>query len=486
MTTLTILNGNMCQVEGPLKVTNKLYNDFRIKHPNAWHIRMYQRGNNQWDGYVKYISDRGTFRIGLLGKVYNKLIEYGEKVKVIDNRLPLDITPVIPNKLGELTLREDQKKALRTLLNNKIGGTPFLICAGDYAVGFGKSLLFSAIFKAYHRQLKTVLLLNDSDLFKQFKKEIPAMLPEENICFIQGGKVDRWGMFNVAMVQSISRNLKTYASQLADIDIVLIDETDIIDSRTYKSVIERLYNSRIRIGLSGTLYMSNKKKDLVHNMNIMSFIGDKIDQVTLVQQMKKGNATPVVVKCIEADYESSSSEVYMDQYRENIIDNVKAYEFSASRAVYNLERGRLPMVIVTKFMDHCEWLYNYYKKHPVLSKYRIAYMHHDTKGRSALMEKMRKGELDILISTTIISRGKNIPDLRYLQNASDMDSNERTIQVLGRLVRKSAKKEKAYLDDLIYPGKYLKRHGNHRKKFYRDQGLKVIFIRANKRNSRKD
>jgi len=144
------------------------------------------------------------------------------------------------------------------------------------------------------------------------------------------------------------------------------------------------------------------------------------------------------------------------------------------------------MVIVTKFMDHCEWLYNYYRQHPELSKYRIAYMHHDTKERSLLMEKMRNGDLDILISTTIISRGKNIPDLRYLQNASDMDSNERTIQVLGRLVRQSAKKNKAYLDDLIYPGKYLKRHGNHRKKFYRNQGLKVIFIRASKRNSSKD
>lgn len=480
MTTLTIINGNMCQVDGPLRVTSKLYEDFRIKHPNAWHIRMYQRGSNKWDGYVKYISDRGQFRIGLLGKVYEKLKEYGEKVKVVDLRMPLDVSPVIPNKLGELTLREDQKKALRTLLNNKVGGVPFLICAGDYAVGFGKSLLFSAIFKAYHRQLKTILLLNDSDLFKQFKKEIPAMLPEENVCFIQGGKVDKWGMFNVAMVQSLSRNLKKYATQLADMDIVLIDETDIIDSKTYKSVIERLYNSRIRIGLSGTLYMSDKKKDVIHNMNIMSFIGDKIDQVTLLQQMKRGNATPVVVKCIEAKYKPDNSTVYMDQYRGNIIDRKEAYEFSAERAVYNAKRGRLPMVIVTKFMDHCEWLYNYYRQHPELSKYNIAYMHHNTKKRSLLMEKMRRGELDILISTTIISRGKNIPDLRYLQNASDMDSNEKTIQVLGRLVRKSAKKNKAYLDDLLYPGKYLKRHGNHRKKFYRNQGLKVIFIRANK------
>ena len=52
-----------------------------------------------------------------------------------------------------------------------------------------------------------------------------------------------------------------------------------IDNKTYKTnVIQHLYNSRIRVGLSGTIYMSNQKKKLIHNPNIMSFIGDKVNQ----------------------------------------------------------------------------------------------------------------------------------------------------------------------------------------------------------------
>ena len=84
---------------------------FRIKHPDAWHIMMYSRAKN-WDGYVKYISDYGQFKIGLLNKVYNECLKMGQKVKIIDNRLPLGIKPVIPTVVGDKELREVQKEAL--------------------------------------------------------------------------------------------------------------------------------------------------------------------------------------------------------------------------------------------------------------------------------------------------------------------------------------------------------------------------------------
>lgn len=70
------------------------------------------------------------------------------------------------------------------------------------------TMLFASIHQAFKRKIPTILLLNDSDLFKQFKREIPPLLPGEDIVFVQGGKVNRWGNFNVAMVQSVSQNIK--------------------------------------------------------------------------------------------------------------------------------------------------------------------------------------------------------------------------------------------------------------------------------------
>lgn len=477
MITIEILNGNVCQLDGDRKALIKLYDLFRVKHPNAWHIMMYQRGKVKWDGYIKYISDSGRFKIGLLPKVYDEAVALGQKVKVRDRRAPIP-TPKIKKELGDKKLFPRQVKALERILFNKVGGIPFNVCAGDLAVGFGKSLLFAAIHQAFNNKMRTILLLNDTDLFNQFKREIPPMLPGVNVCFIQGAKVTQWGQFNVAMVQSLSRNLKTYQWNLSCMDICLIDEADIIDNKTYKGVIEHLYNSRIRVGLSGTLYMSKLKKDLVHNLNVMSFIGQKVDTVKLVDQMKAGRATPVVVKMIDTGIGEEYPD-YKEEYDNAITYNKLAYTVSLARALYNAKYNRFPMLIVTKYIDHCEKLYKYYqKKNKVWGLgWRIAYAHHETKDRAKVLEDFRTGKLDILISTTIISRGKNFPELRYLQNTASMDSNEKSIQILGRLVRKSEGKSKAYLDDLVFRGHYLFRHGKHRKVYYQREKLKVIIVK---------
>lgn len=474
MITITIKNCNVCEISGPAKFTNKLYEAFRIKHPDAWHILMYSRAKN-WDGYVKYISNYGQFKIGLLNKVYNECCKMGQKVKIIDNRPPLGIKPVIPDILGDKNLREVQKEALEKILNNRVGDTPFLICASDLAVNFGKTLIFCGLHQAFNRKLKTVLLLNSADLFKQFKKEIPELLPGEKIAFIQGSKCNDWGNFNVCMVQSLSSNIKRYQRFLSEIDMVLIDEADVIDNKTYKTVIQHLYNSRIRIGLSGTIYMSDQKKKLIHNLNIMSFIGDKVNQVKLVDMIEKGYSTPITCKLVYAPFKYSKEVDYPTEYKEVICDNKEAWKFSLDRTRYNLKRKRLPALIVCKFIDHCENLYKYYVKH-LGNDYSIQYVHHKTKGRDKILQDFREGRIDVLIATTIISRGQNFPELKYLQNTASMDSNEKSIQILGRLARTHMNKKRAYLDDLQFPGHYLKRHGNHRKTYYQKENLRIIKV----------
>lgn len=474
MVTITIKNCNTCEISGPAKFTNKLYEAFRIKHPDAWHIMMYSRAKN-WDGYVKYISEYGQFKIGLLNKVYNKCLEFGQKVKIIDNRPPLGINPVIPTHLGNKELREVQKEALEKILHNKVGDVPFLVCASDLAVNFGKTLIFSGLHQAFDRKLKTVLLLNSADLFKQFKKEIPELLPGEDIAFIQGSKCTNWGNFNVCMVQSLASNVNKYQKFLSEIDMVLLDEADVIDNKTYKTVIQHLYNSRIRVGLSGTLYMSNLKKKLVHNMNIMSFIGDMVNQVKLHEMVDKGYSTPIICKLVYAPFKYSGDEDYPTEYRKVITENREAWKLSLKRTKYNIKHKRLPALIVCKFIGHCENLYKYYVKH-LGNEYSIQYVHHKTKGRDEILQAFREGKIDILIATTIISRGQNFPELKYLQNTASMDSNEKSLQILGRLARTSMNKKKAYLDDLQFPGNYLKRHGNHRRMYYQKENLRVIKV----------
>ena len=493
MIKILIKNSNQCQLDDwdytgtEDKIIRRLFQDFSIKHPNAYYIKLKSKGN--WDGVVHYINKGGYFNIGLLKTVCNKLDEYKAKYVVEDLRRPIGVEIKIPRKVGNLELRDRQLQAVETILNNKVGGIPFLICSANYSVNFGKSLIFCAIHKAFQFKLKTILLLNDATLFDQFKNEIPLLLPEEKITFVQGGKVMKWSNFTVAMVQSVAKNIKTYESELMSFDIVLLDEADVIDNDTYNTVIKRLYNSLIRIGLSGTLYANQLKKFVIHNMNVKSFIGEMVDEVTLIEQIKAGYSTPTIVKTIELpDKKYNKDDLlihdYLEQYESIVINSQVSYDIIKQRLDFNLKYGRKPLIVVAKYIKHCELIYKFCKEHYDL-KIGVVHVDINKKVRKKTLDDFRDGNLDILVTTKIIFRGKNLPLLRYVLNVSSMDSKEGTIQLLGRLVRKHTKKTKAYIDDIIFPGTYLIRHGHHRKNYYLNQGLKVIQLPRDKNKRRK-
>lgn len=86
-------------------------------------------------------------------------------------------------------------------------------------------------------------------------------MPGEDIQFIQGKNL-KFGNFNVGMVQTMSQKIKEIRNELSKIDIVLVDEADVADNKQFKTVLSYLYNVRIRLGLSGSIYMSKLKRTL--------------------------------------------------------------------------------------------------------------------------------------------------------------------------------------------------------------------------------
>lgn len=470
----------MCELDLPLKFAQKLYQEFSVRHPNAFYLRTRQRGMQNWDGKIHYINKHGEFKIGFLPAVYEKCIEYGIKPKVVDMRKPLPKVKKVVTKIGKYKLRPEQEKAVKAIISNQVGNSLFQIGVLDYTVNAGKTLIMSSLYLSYKRQLKTLLITNDSDWLNQAREEFNQYLPGEDITFVQG-KVLNWSNFTIGMVQSISRNMRFYQQELSKIDMVLVDEADQGGSKQYQNVLTRLFNTRIRIGLSGTIYMSKLAKDKVKNMNLECFFGKVIAEFKLKDSIKKGYSTKTIVKMVPSRpwYGNWESEfvTYKDIYDDSITLNRYARKMAYARLKWNINQGRYPALVVCKHIAHCENLYKFFKK-KLGDAYNISYVHVNTpsKLRQQIMKDFREGKIDILVSTTIIARGKNFPKLRYLLNAASMNSQEKSIQFLGRLVRTDKSKKKVYLDDLHYPGNYLSRHGRHRKQYYQKQELKVILL----------
>lgn len=477
MNSIIIKNGNVCELDIPLKYAQKLYKKYSVRHPNWFYLRN-RRG---WDGFIKYITATGQFKIGLLESIVRDLQEIGfTNYKIIDTRKPVPKVDKIVTQIGNYKLRPEQIQAVESIVHHTVKGIPFHIGVLDYTVNAGKSLIMAAIYYSFKKGLKTLLITNDADWLNQAKDEFKQYLPGENITFVQG-KVNNWSNFSIGMVQSLSRNIKYYQGELASIDMILVDEADLAGSKQYQNVITRCFNARVRIGLSGTIYMSKMAKDKVKNLNLKTFFGEIISQFHLIESIKKGYSTKTIVKAIQTkpyfgNWESSFID-YKDIYNDTITNNEVAWKIVRDRLLFNLNYGRIPALVVCKFIEHAENLYAYLSKE--LKNYRIERVHVKTKTkvRNKILKDFREGKIDILISTTIIARGKNFPLLRCLINAASMDSQEKSIQFLGRLVRTHASKSKVYLDDIHYPGNYLDRHGKHRERYYREQKLKVIKVR---------
>lgn len=91
----------------------------------------------------------------------------------------------------------------------------------------------SSLYLSYKKELKTLLITNDSDWLNQARDEFKKYLPGEQITFVQG-KVLNWSNFTIGMVQSISRNMRFYQNELSKVDMVLVDEADQAGSKQYQ------------------------------------------------------------------------------------------------------------------------------------------------------------------------------------------------------------------------------------------------------------
>lgn len=469
---IIITNNNKAQLTGDLKTLMQMDKDpmFAVKHPNAFFLRRHMQAG--WDGKIHYITDRGYFKLGLLDNVVKWLKENNHKIKIQDERPSLPMGTV-PEKIGNLKPRPYQAKAIKAVIDNTVLGMPHRVGVINAATNAGKTMICAGIYKAFDRELKALVLINDSDLYEQFREEIPKLVGDDYGCV--RGKEKEWNNFTIAMVQTLSRNVRYFQKELYQYDIVLVDEADLADNKTYKTVLQHCINAQIKIGLSGSIYVSNLAKHRVKNENLRAFFGNEIFNISKKEMVDKGHSTNMVIKIIPGSTMPALKGDFQTEYRTNITQNSARHRLCAERMEWNIKYDRLPAIVICQFHEHIENMLKEFKSY-FGDKYIIEAVHggYDTKVRKDILTRFRDGKIDILICSYIIKRGKNFPLLRYLMNASSSDSQENIIQIMGRLERKHESKSKAYLDDIYDEGHYLRRHAKHRKQYYLKQKFKVI------------
>lgn len=459
-----------CNLRMPTKELLKMKKELADRNPSAYHMRRYMPKG--WDGMQHYITDKGSFKIGQLDRIVEWLLANTDfPIKVDDRRQPMK-PMVIPDKVGNKIPRPYQKEAVESILNNKIGEVHHRVGVINAATNAGKTLMMAMFFEAFQRKCKMIMLINDADLYNQFKEELPELLGDD-VGFIRGQEfIDN--KFVVAMVPTLARNIAKFKNYLLKFEIVAVDECDLGGSSSYKKVLANLSQCQVRVGLSGSIYMEMKNNEQRFKWNALrDFFGDQKFVITKREMVDIGHSTELVIKIIPGNMKPGKKGDYDYEYNELITNNVDRHEVVYQRLMFNMKYGRVPAVIMCRYHEHIEQIYEYLKEKGVTS---IMYVHGGVKDkmRKDIIRQFRDGKFEVLVASMILKRGKNFPLLRYICNAAGGDSHETLIQIMGRGERKHESKKKVYIDDLYDRGHYLQRHSKHRVGWYKREKFKVI------------
>jgi len=385
----------------------------------------------------------------------------------------------MPKKfVNGIKLRPHQKIAVDSFLEKKIA----IIEAGT---GFGKTeVIIESIRKL---NMKTLVVVNKIELMNQTIKRIEGSLGIE-VGKIGQGKSDIKNI-TVATIQTLIKNIKDkkMLDYLHSLRFVVFDECHATSSKSYLKVSYQLHNAEYRLGTSATA----RRQD-GNDMAINAVVGYpcyKLSAKELINMdfLEKPDINFITDYLKEDEEKGIVKEYEMEEFK--VKDKNYGQEKDLSRELYQLsynmlirdnklrdnvvktivdKNGKKKILILVKLVAHGESLSN------LLGAF---YLHGGTSkaDRLKLLDDFTNGDLNVLIGTiSIFSEGLDVPKLEILINATANAGDIKSIQVLGRLLRKHKdKKACMYYDFDDHYNSYLKKATMKRNWAFRKEGHKV-------------
>lgn len=447
-------NKLMVEANIPDVIHRKIEKGINYEIKNAFFIKKAMAAKGiRYDGIKRLYKRRaygGETFIGYTNFIYGVLKEYahskGMKIRLnlkdYRNQEVLKNTFPAPAKLNiNFELHDFQPVAAEELIKNRWGIV-------EVGTGGGKTVIAAEVIRRLG--LKTLFLIDNKDLLMQTKKEYEDMLGIK--CGVVGMGYREWhAPVILATIQTVSKHAAEFANYLANIPVVIYDETHIIASKSFEEVSKYLVNTKYRFGFSATA-----KRDDGNDNVIYAHTGTVVYR-RRAQELIKDN---VLVEP-EAIFYTYGSEIvisdnWQNEYADGIVDNDLRNETVKMIAEYYKRKGK-QIMILTKMVRHGEWFLNH------IAESKLIYGKTEDDVRYDTLEDFKDGKFNILIGNLkIFNKGINIKNLDVLINAAGNAGDVLTVQTIGRVLRKNPGKTEALYIDFIDAGEYLRKHSMSR------------------------
>jgi superfamily II DNA or RNA helicase len=462
--------GGFIYIKGPIDTFLNLYlkKKYSYELKNAYFIKKARPNANTtvqfWNEKYKRLP------IGFFEPIKKTLHDYAEfkkKVPVItiNDKRCFDTTIIknMPDRLlSGKELRPYQTTAIDIFVNKHNIGML------EITTGAGKSLIATEIVRRL--KMKTLFVVDKKELLYQIKQTF-----EENLGIkigVIGDGVKQIEDVTVATIQTLIKNIDDFKDYLEEVRFVIFDETHKIASKSYYTLGLYLKNTERRAGFSGTAF-----RDDGNDMMLTATCGDIIFSLTGQELIDQGYLMKPEIIFIKQKLSKNKLLELTDNSKEGLINEVPKYKLYYDSFIINNEDRNLnikkivdenlskTILILVKYIEHGKLL------EELIQNSKYVYGETNGKLRNDIVSDFKAGILKVLVSTiSIFAEGVDIPALDIVINAAANKGDVKSIQVLGRVLRRKEGKEKAMYYDFADEGIFFRNAGMARMEAFRNEG----------------
>jgi len=467
------LNDVYMRVSADAGISQELSDFFTFKVPGYQFMPTYR--NKMWDGNIRLYNRRNnTLYAGLIDYV-KEFAETRDYTITIDPELEIEDSFSIKDArdfIKELNpVHEPRDYQIQSFVKSVRSKRKLILSP----TASGKSFIIYMLTKWY--QSPTLIIVPTISLVHQMKGDfVDYGCSADDIYTIQGG-VDKHTDSNIVIStwQSIHKLPKTWFDRF---DVVIGDEAHLYKAKSLTGILEKMPNTPFRFGFTGTLDGTH-----THKLVLEGLFGSVHQVITTKELIEQKHLADFKIKALILKYtDPTRSDMKKKTYNEEIDFLMQCPERNnfIKNLALSLEGNTL--ILYHQVAKHGEVLHNLIKGKAEEGR-KVFFVHGGVDGEEreqirAITEK--ENNAIIVASYGTFSTGVNIRRLHNVIFASPTKSRIRTLQSIGRGLRKGGGDEDAGIkakqtatlfdiaDDLTWKTRvnYTLKHFLERMKYY--------------------
>lgn len=472
------INTTKCNLIGNIDISILNQIDLECSYMHQGHAYMARNTGSSWDGRVRLFKKNNTFPVGLLKRVCSIFNKNKVKYKIHDNRDSIKYGKSLSvDEKCKIVPRDYQILAKKKAVDSGSGIIKI-------ATGGGKTAVISTLVAHYN--IKTVIYVIGIELLYQMKSTLEYMYPDLEVGIVGDGICDI-RQVNIATIWSaasafnkkieILDNDCTKDTNLANIDkkkvrdmvseaeLFILDECQYAAANTVQFLHENSINARHRF-----LFSASPWRDTGDDILIEAVGGPKVFDLSASTLIDRNFLVKPEIHFMNVPIMKNMPRNYQQVYQKYIVENDDRNEIIVNCVKKLVEAKKKVLVLVVR-VSHGKLLMNLLK-----DKFKVEFLdgQKSTKDRLSSIEKMKSGELEVLVASKIFDQGVDIPQLDALVLAGSGKSTGRALQRIGRVIRKHPGKERAIVVEFFDNCKYLRDHSEVRMSVYKTEPSFII------------